>query len=241
MQPRPDDHDHGLDVIYRDTRARVSHLLSTLADEQWELPVPATPQWTVHDLVAHLTGGAVDAATGRIDGAPGQAWTARHVDERRTIPAHQLLREWHAVGPVIEQGLAGQRFTGPNIAADLICHEADLHEALGHPRPAREHWQQPFLPVMMQFLRQRLKDCPTVLIRNDDGHEWHCGAGEPATVLEAESYELLRAMFSRRSRRQIATWNWTHAPAPPVIDSFGFFGPRDDDQPIPPPDGGQHG
>ena len=50
--------------------------------------------------------------------------TARHGNERRNTPLNALLAEWHRLGPTIETGLVGQRFTGPNIAADLICHGA---------------------------------------------------------------------------------------------------------------------
>ena len=32
-------------------------------------------------------------------------------------------------------------------------------------------------------------------------------------------------MFSRRSRRQIAAWDWTPTPIPQIIDSFGSSGP----------------
>ena len=73
--------------------------------------------------------------------------TARHGNERRNTPLDALLAEWHRLGPTIETGLVGQRFTGPNIAADLICHGADLHETLHLGRTDRAHWHDPFLEV----------------------------------------------------------------------------------------------
>lgn len=85
----------------------------------------------------------------------------------------------------------------------------------------------------MLLLGQRLQHITSVLVHDEHGNQWHCGSGEPTTQLHADGYELFRAMFSRRSRRQIAAWNWTASPTRRVIDSFGFFGPRDDDQPIP--------
>jgi hypothetical protein len=72
-----------------------------------------------------------------------------------------------------------------------------------------------------------------VLIRDEEGQQWSCGSGEPTTLLRADGYELLRAAHSRRSQHQIAAWDWTPAAVKPVIERFGFFGPRDDDQPIP--------
>jgi hypothetical protein len=72
-----------LDVIYRKARTRISDLAATFSDEQLRAPVPATPKWTMHELLAHLVGCSADAASGRVDGAPGEQWTARHVEERR--------------------------------------------------------------------------------------------------------------------------------------------------------------
>ncbi|MDT5151351.1 MAG: hypothetical protein QOI01_3084, partial [Mycobacterium sp.] len=59
------------------------------------------------------------------------------------------------------------------------------------------------------------------------------GSGEPTTLLRADGYELLRATHSRRSRRQIVAWDWTPTAVEQMVERFGFFGPRDDDQPIP--------
>jgi len=219
-----------LDTIYRDARNRITDLAASLSDEQRRAPVPATPGWTVHGLLGHLVGGAADAASGRLDGAPGEVWTARHVAERRQRSAGELLAEWERVGPVAESTLPPRQVFGPNLAADAICHEADLREALGLPRLDREHWQ-PFLKVMVHLLRNELRHSTTLLISDEQGQQWSCGSGEPTTLLSVDGYELLRATFSRRSRRQIAAWQWTPAPTGQMIECFGFFGPRDDDQP----------
>ncbi|MCV7152718.1 hypothetical protein [Mycolicibacterium pyrenivorans] len=86
---------------------------------------------------------------------------------------------------------------------------------------------------MMLLLGQRLQGIASVVVRDEGDDEWHCGAGDTTVTLHADGYELLRAMFSRRSRRQIRAWNWSPAPSMQIVDAFGFFGPRDDDQPIP--------
>lgn len=221
-----------LEVMYRNARTRVSDLAATLSDEQLRTPVPATPRWTIHELLAHLAGCAADVASGRVDGAPGEQWTARHVEERRCHSVGELLDEWDRIGPVAESSLTDEQILGPNMAADAICHEADLHEMLGLPRVEREHWY-PLLEAMMLFLRKQFRHHTTLLIRDEQGQQWSCGSGEPTTLLRADGYELLRATHSRRSRRQIAAWNWTPAPDEQVIERFGFFGPRDDDQPVP--------
>lgn len=140
-----------LDTIYRKARARVADLAATLSDEQLQAQLPATPRWTAHELLAHLVGCAADASSGRVDGAPGEHWTARHVAERRHCSVGELLVEWDSVGPAAESTLTEDQIFGPNLAADVICHESDLHEALRLPRVDREHWH-PFLEVMMLYL-----------------------------------------------------------------------------------------
>jgi uncharacterized protein (TIGR03083 family) len=221
-----------LEVTYRNARARIRDLAATLREDQLRSPVPATPRWTAQQLLAHLVGCAADAASGRVDGAPGERWTARHVAERSSRSVAELLDEWDRVGPVAESNLSDEQIYGPNMAADAVCHESDLHEMLGLPRVDRQHWQ-PFLDVMMQFVRKTLRHSTTLIVRDDEGQHWRCGSGAPTALLRADGYELLRATHSRRSRRQIAAWDWTPAPVQHAIERFGFFGPRDDDQPIP--------
>ena len=43
-------------VSYRNARARVSDLAATLSAAQLRVSVPATPEWTVHEVIAHLVG-----------------------------------------------------------------------------------------------------------------------------------------------------------------------------------------
>ena len=71
------------------------------------------------------------------------------------------------------------------------------------------------------------------LISDELGQQWRCGTGETVITLRADGYELMRALFSRRSRRQIAAWDWSPEPSEQLVDGFGAFGHRDDDQPIP--------
>jgi hypothetical protein len=87
------------DVVYRNARGRLAELAQGLSAEQLRTPVAATPEWTVHELFAHVVGGAADVASGRLDGLPGDEWTARHVGERRHRPISELLAEWDCGSP----------------------------------------------------------------------------------------------------------------------------------------------
>ncbi|WP_319431778.1 maleylpyruvate isomerase family mycothiol-dependent enzyme [Mycobacterium sp. RTGN5] len=221
-----------LELTYRAARGRVKELAGTLSDDQLRVQVPATPRWTVHELLAHLVGCASDAVSGRLDGVTSDQWTARHVRERRRNSVGELMAEWDRIGAAADASLTDEHLYGPNLAIDTICHEADLREALGLPRVDREHWQL-FLNVTMLYLGRQLRRSTTLLIVDDEDQQWSCGSGEPMTLLRADGYELLRANLSRRSLHQIAAWEWTPAPAEEMLHGFGVFGTRVDDQPIP--------
>lgn len=96
--------------------------------------VPATPAWTVREVLAHLAGSPADALSGRMDGAPGDAWTARHVRERAQRSTDELVVEIRSYADPVLATLAGN--DRPALVWNLAVHHADLHEALGRGRPS---------------------------------------------------------------------------------------------------------
>src|SRR5262245_14869579 len=85
----PDVSDH-----YRAVRLRVTELVRSLDDEDLSRPVPACPGWTVHDVVAHVTGVTDDALNGRLDGVATPPWTAAQVERGHGVPTLDLLDRW---------------------------------------------------------------------------------------------------------------------------------------------------
>jgi hypothetical protein len=47
-------------LLYRRTRRELMDLVRSLSDEQRGRPVPATPAWSIHDVVSHLVGITAD-------------------------------------------------------------------------------------------------------------------------------------------------------------------------------------
>jgi Mycothiol maleylpyruvate isomerase N-terminal domain len=192
-------------AFYRENVAEVSALAGELTEEQLATTVPGTPAWTARDLLAHLAGGPADAATGRMDGAPGPEWTARHVSERLGFPVAELVAEMQ----VHQDAIAASTVDNPRpaIVWDIAVHHADLHEALGRPVLPGHLWE----PVLASVAPMRFGT-----------------AGVPE---EVDRYELFRAIFSRRSRAQMQAWGL--ALSPEQLDELCIFGPREDDQPVP--------
>jgi uncharacterized protein (TIGR03083 family) len=196
--------------IYREARQRVVGLTMGLSAEQLARSVPACPEWTVHQVVAHLSGEASDLVGGRMEGAPSDEWTARHVAEREDVPVQDLLEQWNAFGDKI-----GEMPRIPfQLALDAITHEADLRAALGRDRLPDAVWQ----PTLVWMAPRRLTD---VTVKTEFGD-----LGNGPITLEVDGYELWRAFFGRRSRRQMESWDWSD-PAP--IDKIPFFPARSTD------------
>jgi hypothetical protein len=189
--------------MYRECNAAAIAVVESLGVDQLGQRVPATPDWSLHQLAAHLAGEASDAVTGRMDGAPAPEWTARHVGEREGRTATELAAEMRDTEAAVIEAMAGNE--RPALIWDRSVHLADFYEALGLGRPAEELW----LPLYEAVGPWRLGDLP----------------------IDAPPYELVRAVFSRRSRAQIRAWN--PELTDDQVESIGIFGTRDDDQPVP--------
>jgi hypothetical protein len=191
--------------LYRANVAAVAALAEDLDDEQLRQDIPGSPAWTAYDVLAHLAGGPSDAVTGRMDGAPGPEWTARHVSERRGLPVAELITEMRSH----EDAMVASAVDNPRpvFVWDIIVHHADLHEALGLGVLPDRLWR----PVLAAVAPMRFG-----------------AAGVPP---EVDEYELFRAAFSRRSRAQMQAWGLPLSQE--QLDEICLFGPREDDQPVP--------
>src|SRR4051794_23042638 len=118
-------------ALYKEHVADLSALAGDLTEEQLAMAVPATPAWTVHEVLAHLAGCASDAVTGRMDSAPGPEWTSRHVSERARLPVADVMAELQAHEDAIAESVVDN--PRPALVWNIVVHHADLHEALGKP------------------------------------------------------------------------------------------------------------
>jgi hypothetical protein len=174
----------------------------------------------VHQVLAHLAGSASDAVAGRMDGAPGEEWTARHVAEREGTAPAALAAELRSTQAAIAASTEDN--PRPAIVWNISVHLADLREALGLPVLEAALWE----PVLAAVAPYRLSEVPATVVAGDD--RWGAGGAEIAV----SRYELYRALFSRRSRTQMRAWGSPVLGAD-QLDELPVFGPRDDDQPLP--------
>lgn len=205
--------------VYQECRARLIALADRLSEPQLRAPVPACPGWNVKDLYAHLVGESVDLVRNNMEGAPGAAWTARQVADRKDRTIAELIDEWRTHSSLFDKKLEkGGRSLSP-LASDIWCHEYDISGALGW-RGSREKdrvaWGARAIRGIPKMLDGTGLAIPKVIA---DGEVVVDGDGP---VLRESAYELARMLYGRRSWDQIRNMDWDRDPEP-YLEHLSFF------------------
>lgn len=190
-------------VAYQHAREGLTELLSTL-EPGADPAVPACPEWTVRDLLAHLVGAAA-LAVGRLSG-----WLPTGRPPSSGMGVHELLGEWDRLGAEAEKLVAARGGRcGSIMVMDVFVHELDLRHALGVPPPA-EH---PAFACAFEVLANGFSasvlahDLPGVRL-SVGSTQWTVGGGEPLATVSADRIDLCRSLAGRRSHQQIAALDW---------------------------------
>jgi uncharacterized protein (TIGR03083 family) len=200
-------------ALFGQVRRRIIATAATLTDEALRTRVPACPQWTVRELLAHLVGATTDIVTDNLEGAPGDEWTAAQIAARAGRGVAELIAEWEEFGPRWED--IARRAEHPSFLVrhpylDAGVHEADLYGALGLPRPPAE-MSLAIADSTVPRVAEDFDDLGLFTIVTPE-RVYHLGSGDPAASARVDTYEVSRAVFGRRSRAQIESWTWDGPP-----------------------------
>jgi uncharacterized protein (TIGR03083 family) len=212
---------------YNKGRHVLTELSLDLTPDQAATPVPACPGWTVKDVYAHLAGVAADVLAGNLEGVATPPWTARHVADRADRSLTEIVLEWSASGPKLEEALRAIGDEGTErIVVDIWSHEQDVRGALAKPG-SRDVPGLAFAVDrgLTRFGADWPGHLPTVEVKSESGR-WVLGKGEPEVRLAASDYELGRALVGRRSRAQYLALDWSPADADvvgPIVDHLHVF------------------
>lgn len=196
-------------------------LARTLDDAAWAIVVPCTPQWTVREVLSHVSGIPDDAAAGRMVGAPGEAWTAAQVERNRVFSVDELLTRWSQQAPGFAERIEQVGQGRPPI--DCQSHEHDIRHALGRPGiRSNAIVDAPSFATVEVPIR--------VVVEVDDGSTVTSGdldADTTVTLRGVSRFELFRSRLGRRSREQVQAYDWIGADSDveAVIDVWFGFGP----------------
>jgi uncharacterized protein (TIGR03083 family) len=213
-------------AIYRGVRERVTGLVDGLPDEVLNGIAPATPEWMLRDIVAHLSGITADIVAGNMAGVTGAQWTQAQVDARRDVALSDVLDEWARCAAIVEPGIAGaEPMMRRMLLTDAVTHELDLRGALGN-RDGRDTdaLDYGFQGVSRGIGSQR-EDAGALRIVHEAG-DTVVGTGDARATLRVTRFEVLRAAVGRRSPEQIEAWEWDGEALPATVVLPMFSPPR---------------
>ncbi|NUR09160.1 MAG: maleylpyruvate isomerase family mycothiol-dependent enzyme [Nocardioidaceae bacterium] len=206
-------------------RSRVVALVGGLGDELLGTHVPACPDWTVRDLLSHMVGLGADVVAGDEPDDHNATWTQAQVDARANRTAAELLDEWAEVAPRL---VSWMEHHGVRPLNDVVIHEQDLRSALGRPggretlgfRLVRERMLERFAAIVETLP-------PLTLVGHaSDGTGWRWSSDHDAqgALVEASSFDLSRALTSRRTAEQLRGWT-VRGDVTPFLGAFARLGP----------------
>ncbi|HWM07014.1 MAG TPA: maleylpyruvate isomerase family mycothiol-dependent enzyme [Actinophytocola sp.] len=186
---------------YRQVRENVTELL---LGSHVNPTVPACPEWTVRDLLAHLVGVAA-LAIGRMSG-----WPATQPTSSAGMGLPELLESWRTLGAEADLLLASQpERSGTILVMDAFTHELDIRYAIGAELPDEHPAFAGAFEVLATGFAASVSAHHLPPVRLSTGPtQWTVGGGDPAATLTADRYDLYRSLAGRRTREQITALDW---------------------------------
>jgi uncharacterized protein (TIGR03083 family) len=208
---------------YRAVRGRMLDLAAT-GDPA--TPVPACPEWTVRELLAHVTGVAADVVAGNLGAAGTQPWVEAQLAVRADASVEDLAAEWSDSGPQVDEICAVLGDAIAQLVFDTVSHEQDLRGALGEPGGRDGALDIALGWVSTAWAGQEAG--PGALRLRADATDVTLGEGDVAATVTASPFEALRVLTGRRSLDQVRALRWDGDPEPwlPYF-TWGPFRPAD--------------
>jgi uncharacterized protein (TIGR03083 family) len=237
-----------LAAAYEQTRVSILRILSGVENSQLMSVIPACPEWTVRDLVAHMAGVASDTIGGRFPAinphgtwlerqAVVDAFTASQVASRENMNMDEVLSEWGALVPQLLAILRGEQPLPAGslpahdwvVVSDIAAHGQDLRGTFHIPGDRDSAGVSLGLQRYVAGVGQRLDAAglPALTLCAED-HAYLAGSRSPAASVTASRWELFRALGGRRSPPQLRELEWAGDPDPYVSLMPAYAAPVDD-------------
>ncbi len=216
---------------YCGLRTRVLELLRSRDAADLDAVAPATPEWRVRDVVAHLAGVCDDISNGNLEGVASDEWTGAQVDKRRDWDHEALCADWETNGPAVEAMMNDF----PPVAVgqmifDATTHEQDIRGALGVPGGREADSLAIAYDWALDRLGERLDAAGDAPMRFEtEAGTRVAGTGAPTATLRASRFDVLRSMSGRRSVAQVEGLDWEGPPRVTDLLLADFFVPPPDD------------
>jgi uncharacterized protein (TIGR03083 family) len=234
--------------VYTQLRDNILEFVGGLEPQELERSVPATPGWSVRDVVAHLAADASYAIAGDFPSEFFQSfgdaaavtmindWTARQLKEREGRPLDELVREWNTSGDELASMMRSEKpwpedtfiFIDRVITTDAAVHQQDIFGAFGVERARESAAIKIGVSGYIATIGWRLAagNLPPLVVDVGD-KTYTAGDGEPGATVRASRFEFFRAMSGRRNPDQVRAYGWEGDPEP-YVPLFYPYGMRSD-------------
>lgn len=187
-------------ALYRDSRSRILRLAADAGPDGRAVTVPACPEWSVHDLVAHCVSMPAAIAAGDLPGNDLAGWLDAILTARADRSIEELGAEWASVDDTIVAMVSGG---GGVLLDDLVVHEHDLRGALGRPDHSVLDGEV-FVPRALHSCVPELERRGLGAIEVRHGHKvWRSHDAPTGWVLEVSPWEAVRVLYSRRTEAEL--------------------------------------
>ena len=234
--------------VYQQVRTDISQLVTGLSAADLDRTVPATPEWTIRDVVTHLAADAscvivgdfpreFFAAFGEPDAIRSlNEWTAGQISERAGRSFEEILDEWEGSAKTLVSIMRGETplpeeagmFADRALITDAAVHQQDIHGALGIDDGRDAAPVRIGLSGYIATMGWRLDDAGIPALVFDAGDKLRtAGSKDPGATARAARFEFFRALSGRRNPDQIRAWEWEGDPEP-YVHYFYPYGLRED-------------
>ncbi|MGY9083532.1 MAG: hypothetical protein ACKVK3_13070 [Acidimicrobiales bacterium] len=197
--------------LYADTRTTCIALFRSLSAEQSVTVVPLNPEWRVVDVAAHVCGIVDDVLHGNVAGLGSDAWTEAQVAKRAGMSLSEVCDEWEGYAERVDAITADTPYFGVRITGDLVLHLQDVQHALGFDIDggdlATRLGAHRYVPSLQERATEQIK--LGVAVELTDGKTYPApDSASEIIALRCTSYDFLRSVTGRRSRRQVEALDW---------------------------------
>lgn len=233
--------------VYDSTRKEITAFISGLSDADLQSRVPATPDWTIKDIVAHLSGDVAYVNEGDFPreffaafGEPAgviklNEWTSKMVAERSSMTLDEIIEEWETgTSKLLEGWRSGIMphdlpiFAANVLVTDIAVHQQDIYGALGLVRDRDSAALRIGTTGYIVSMSWRLQPAGIAPLLFDLGDKTRATSeGEPGATVRTTRFEFFRALSGRRTPDQIKNFEWQGDPEP-YIPYFFPYGMREE-------------
>lgn len=190
---------------YLDGAARLIALARAAGEARADTNVPASPAWSVRNVLAHQTSVAHISVNQLGWGDDVQATIDREVADRADHTVDQIAKEWEALLGPLAAMFAGHS-PGP-LVVDVVTHEHDVRAALGPEHQDHDAGLAEAVSAMVGWVRHLgLVGESGLLLKTPTSQALFGGPDIGCEVELPSDWELFRLLGVRRSEEQLMAY-----------------------------------